>query len=179
MSKKFERLFFALWPDQLVRKQLSETYENVEDLAGQGGPLSPANLHLTLHFLGNIPLPKVDCFIKQAEKIKLPCFELEINRLGYFKKPKISWLGPVSFPQALSQLQFSLGENIKLCGFQPESRLFQPHVTMARKIQQSVLSDQIKPVQWKVDRFALIKSIMLDTSVKYELRASFPLMKND
>ena len=95
------------------------------------------------------------------------------------QKPKSCCLGPVSFPQALSQLQLSLGENIKLCGFQPESRPFQPHVTMARKIQQSVLSDQIKPVQWKVDRFALIKSIMLDTSVKYELRASFPLMKND
>jgi len=178
VSKKFERLFFALWPDQRVRQRLSETYENVEALAGQGRPLSPANLHMTLHFLGNIPLTKVDCFIKQAEKIQLPCFELEINRLGYFKKPKISWLGPVSFPQGLLKLQFALGENIKNCGFQVESRPFQPHVTMARKIQQSVLSDQIKPVQWKVDRFALIKSISMETSVEYQLKASFPLIND-
>ncbi len=177
VSKKIERLFFALWPDHQVRKQLSEVYENVDELAGQGRPLMPSNLHMTLHFLGNIPLSKVDCFINQAEKIQLPSFDLEINRLGYFKKPKISWLGPISFPKALLQLQFSLGENIKLCGFQAESRPFQPHVTMARKIRQLVLSDQIKPVHWEVNKFALIKSISLETSVEYQLKASFPLIK--
>ncbi|MCP4076070.1 MAG: RNA 2',3'-cyclic phosphodiesterase [Gammaproteobacteria bacterium] len=177
MSKKFERLFFALWPDQLVRKQLSEIYQDVDDLVGQGNQLKPANLHMTLHFLGNIPISKVDCFINQAEKIQLPSFGLEINRLGYFKKPKISWLGPVNFPRDLLKLQFALGEAIKPCGFHPESRPFQPHVTMARKIQQSVLSDHIKPVQWKVDSFALIKSISLESSVEYQLKASFPLLQ--
>ena len=175
MSKKFERLFFALWPDQLVRDQLSEVFKGVPELAGQGRQMVSSNLHITLHFLGNIPLSKVGCFIEQANKIQCSSFELKIDRLGYFKKPKISWLGPVKIPPALLKLQFTLGENINLCGFQPESRRFQPHVSMARKINQAVITDQIMPVHWKVERFALLKSISLETSVKYEPKMFFPL----
>ena len=177
MNESFERLFFALWPGQQVRQSLSKTIAGVTELDGQGRVMNPANLHMTLHFLGNIPVQRVACFIENAQKIESPCFELEINQLGYFDRPKISWLGPVEIPTALLGLHKLLGENIKNCGFQAEIRPYRPHITMARKVKQAVIINPISSIPWKVDSFALVKSIVQGGSVQYQVKTLFSLEK--
>lgn len=178
MSNNFERLFFALWPDQQVRQSLSEAYANIPELCTQGRLVNPANFHITLHFLGNVSVQNINCFLYYAQKVQSQPFKLEITQSGYFKNPKVSWLAPVEAPQALFQLQGLLGDKISHCGFQPEVRPYRPHVTMARKITQTFRSKNIKTINWHVDSFVLVKSISRAGSVDYQVKSSFPFTHN-
>jgi len=175
MSKDFERLFFALWPDDGVRNQLIKNYRNFEVLNGQGRVLADTNLHMTLHFLGNVALKKIDCFTRQAKKISIQPFTLQLTRSGYFKKPRIVWIGPDKIPERLSLLQQNLGELISSCGFNPEQRPYRPHVTMARKIQGEPGELFMPPINWQINHFALVQSNSVAGGVEYRVRQSFSL----
>jgi len=175
MNKAHERLFFALWPDDKVRHQLDLAYSRFSDLQEKGRRVPVTNLHMTLHFLGNIPLAGVDCFIQQVKNIKSRKFSLQIESRGYFKKPKIVWFGPGNIPQELRQLHDQLGEQICSCDFTPEQRDYNPHITMARKINHDPGNQSIEPVYWELDRFVLVISEPVAGGVRYRVKASFPL----
>ncbi len=136
MAKAYERLFFALWPDERVRMQIESIYKTFTDINKKGRRVPLFNLHLTLHFLGNVPLDKIDCYVEKANEVKASQFELAINERGYFKKPKIVWMGLEHSPDALIDLQRQLGQFISSCGFGVERRPYNPHITVARKIHQ-------------------------------------------
>ena len=85
------RLFFALWPDDATRAAF---------LALQGGlqggrQVQPANLHLTLAFLGQQPaglLPALRAL--PSRWADFDCL-LQFDRLGYFSRPRIAWITPL------------------------------------------------------------------------------------
>ena len=138
-------------------------------------PVVPSNLHLTLHFLGNVPVSNVNCFLQQAAKVRGRAFELNLNTTGHFKKARVLWLGCETVPSALYQLHTQLADLIQACGFYQESRHYQPHVTMARKISEPVDQKNIMDIRWFVDRFALISSHSVDTGVEYRVKALYAL----
>lgn len=173
MKPESERLFFALWPNETVRQQLVEACAQIANVRGQRSVL-PGNLHLTLHFLGNIELSRVDCFRQQAEIVSADRFSLEINRMGYFKKPRVLWLGCEQLPDQLIQLHASLGAQIQACGFRQEQRPYHPHITMARKLTQAPPSIPIKPIEWDVNEFVLIQSFTHAAGVEYRVKQAFP-----
>jgi 2'-5' RNA ligase len=175
MGIKSQRLFFALWPEQNVRQQLLRNYHAIADLRGQGKPVSDCNLHITLHFLGNIPTDRIECFLRQAELVKGRPFDLKIDSCGWFKKPKVFWFGTDRVPSELSRVHQQLGELISDCDYLTDQRTYRPHVTMARKISRRPAFADISPVLWPVDRFVLVKSDTLADGVKYEVLNSFPL----
>ncbi len=177
MNKPHQRLFFALWPDDAVRKQLHQRYLTMQGLQGQGRPLQNANLHITLHFLGNVALDEIDCFIDRARRVITHAFSLKLTHTGYFKKPKIVWIGMDDVPQELSRLHASLAKQIRHCGFKPEQRPYCPHVTMARKVTRDPGDSEIQPITWQVDRFVLIRSESVAEGVRYRVKHSFPLLK--
>ena len=47
------RLFFALWPDELVRANLARQRIDLARTSG-GRPTRPATLHVTLVYLGDV-----------------------------------------------------------------------------------------------------------------------------
>lgn len=175
MTEAHERLFFALWPDERVRSELSKVYNTLSSLAGRHRQVESSNLHMTLHFLGNIPLSGIDCYLKQAREVQGSAFELALNRIGHFKKPKVLWIGCESVPPDLYQLQSDLGAQIETCGFSQESRPYQPHVTMARKVSRPVDRQPVFNIPWVVDRFVLVQSRSLEAGVEYRVKASYPL----
>lgn len=175
MSESIERLFFALWPDDSVRYHLTETYHKIDEFSGQGRLVDPENLHMTLHFLGNIPLNSIDCFLSQAEKVRSPVFKLTLNQMGYFKKPRVVWIGCESIPQALTNLHTVLGKMIIPCGYNTEQRPYRPHITMARKIHYSPEEKDIEGFDWTVTRFVLVLSRNLRGGIQYRIKKSYRL----
>jgi 2'-5' RNA ligase len=175
VNDNYERLFFALWPDETVRTELSSAFDAVSGLPEKSRRVVSSNLHLTLHFLGNISSADVHCFLQQAEKVRGPGFELNLNTMGHFKKPKVLWLGCKTLPPALHQLHAQLADLIQPCGFYQESRPYQPHITMARKIPEPLEDKHVIDIRWPVDRFALIQSHGVDTGVDYRVKAMYPL----
>lgn len=93
------------------------------------------NLHLTLKFLGNVPvadIPKVSDAVTSATK-SVSSFELTFSDCGTFPprgRPSVLWLGTQG--SGLQILHAAIENELAEAGFARESRPFHPHLTVAR-----------------------------------------------
>jgi len=97
----------------------------------------PKGIHLTLKFLGNIPLRQVEEITGAIEGAVqgIPPFRLEISGLGGFPnlgQPRVLWIGIRGETETLSRLQHSIDYALTSLGFAKEERPFMPHLTLAR-----------------------------------------------
>ena len=172
-EEKSLRLFFALWPDEKVRDQIELNLRILPPTAGRIVPRH--NWHMTLHFIGNTSLDEKNCLHRQAKKLRSAKFNLTIGRCGYFKKPKVFWFGCEQTPQALLTVQQNLGILLSECQYEPETRHYSPHITVARKVLTPPEQIEVKPIQWHVDRFVLIESISIKDGVRYDVIEQYSL----
>ncbi|MEM7347055.1 MAG: RNA 2',3'-cyclic phosphodiesterase [Chloroflexota bacterium] len=99
---------------------------------------TPQNLHLTLHFLGDIEeneIPKIELALQQSATTLEP-FKLTIGQLGCFpniQRPRVVWAGVLGNTKFLRQLHQTLGAQLnQTIGFIPETRPYSPHLTLGR-----------------------------------------------
>jgi 2'-5' RNA ligase len=151
-----QRLFFALWPSSEVRDELVSRLKDCPSVKGLRH--IPADLHMTLIFLGNVKEQQLSCIEQVAQGIDAGGFEMAIDHTGYWPRPRIVWAAPDTIPQALSQLVDELKLGLSGCGFEPEQRPYRPHVTLYRKSHR-VVPWRIEPsITWRVDEFVLAGS---------------------
>jgi 2'-5' RNA ligase len=99
--------------------------------------VNPANIHLTLKFLGDVDVAitsKITAALEEAVK-GTPPFDIEASKLGVFpnmNRIQIIWVGLYGDLPKLSQLQKRIEESLEPLGFPPEGRPFTPHLTLAR-----------------------------------------------
>jgi len=170
-----ERVFFALWPDETVRQQLSQLSQQVTQ-GISGRIIRPDNLHLTLVFIGSVDLQKRQCLETVASAIQAQRFTLVFDQLGYWRKPQIFWLGATHIPSALSTLVNQLTTELQVCGYHPESRPYKTHITLMRQV--SALPQplaRIQPLSWSVEAFCLLRSQTSNQGVHYQLLKQWPL----
>lgn len=161
-----QRLFFALWPEPEVQQRLARVAQAV--LPEHVGRAVPAqNLHCTLAFLGNVDADQRACVEAAASAVQAPAFELSMDRCGYFRRPQVLWLGCRETPAGLRQLVSDLNRGCTACGFPPEPRPYEVHLTIARKISRDPGRPSVIPVSWPVDRFALVQSVSEPGGVAY------------
>lgn len=168
------RIFFALWPDPATRAGLARIAAALP-LERRARRVPEHNLHLTLHFIGNVALDAADCMRQAARSVGGEGFELAIDGVGHFRRARVGWLGPAAIPAALRRLHADLGRELATCGYVPEARDFSPHITVARKLGQPLAGGGFEPLYWKVDNFALVESRACDSGVRYEVLESYPL----
>jgi RNA 2',3'-cyclic 3'-phosphodiesterase len=95
------------------------------------------NLHLTLKFLGDVPIARVQQISESVELAAQPFqpFELVVTGCGIFPprgRPNVLWLGVSDLSNNLGRLHHGVEEQCELMGFERESRPFHPHLTIAR-----------------------------------------------
>lgn len=168
------RLFVALdIPDHAV-EYLSNVQRGLRQLvrADRWQPLH--NLHLTLHFLGEVEeslLPRLQEDLDIVSAIIEP-FSLELGHFGAFphpEKPRVLWLGLRGQIKVLRQLHLLLGKRFDLHpGLTFDKRPYSPHITLARgphaeegglplyEWNERFLVDE--PPQWQVQRVHLYRS---------------------
>jgi RNA 2',3'-cyclic 3'-phosphodiesterase len=150
------RLFYALWPDEAVRGEIAR-------LAGQvlgplpGRPVPARNLHLTLAFLHSVPRVQLPALLDLGARLALPPLELELDRWGWFERPRVLWLGPSRVPPALAAFERTLWQGLAPLGFAREHAQFRPHVTLRRKAV-APPAEPPRPVAWPVRAWALVES---------------------
>ena len=149
-EKKDIRLFFALWPDDVVRDQLHRASSTIA-VERPARRVPHGNLHLTLHFIGNVFFEQMDCLRQQARLVQAEPFEIRIDGQGIFSKPCVGWLGCRDIPAGLGDLHEKLGQRLRRCDYQPEARQYKPHVTVARKISAIARNESFAPIPWKID----------------------------
>jgi 2'-5' RNA ligase len=113
----------------------------------------PAQMHLTLQFLGDTSPAKIDPLIAALQqKIQghYQPFSLQAQGLGVFpnlKRPRVIWAGLSGDTTRLHQLQQSVITATQSLGFAPEKRPFSPHLTLGRIKQRTQATDYSKLAQ--------------------------------
>lgn len=162
-----QRLFFALWPEPPLQRLLAKTTAAL--LPKAGGRRVPAeNLHCTLVFLGNVEPAQRSCLEDAASRVEAKRFTLQFDRFGYFRRPQAAWIGCTATPPALRELVAGLSHAAEVCGFPPEQRPYEVHLTVVRKLRRDPGRLPLLPISWDVERFALVESVSGDEGVRYQ-----------
>jgi len=152
-----QRLFVGLGPEPRTRRALAQGAAHSP--AHSGRVQHPGDLHVTLVFLGQVTAQQQPCVIDAADQIAAPRFELSIDRLAYWKRPRILCCGPSVAPAVLLDLVSRLQQRLGACGFEAEKRTYSPHVTLARKARRGLQVTDIAPLHWSIRDFCLVASV--------------------
>jgi len=99
----------------------------------------PESIHLTLQFLGDVPIKLLPLV---SEAIRKGCgptsaFDLELAGPGVFpnlRRPRVVWIGlqgDQAAMNALKSLQVAISNELQPLGFKPDKE-FKPHLTLGR-----------------------------------------------
>jgi len=132
------RSFIAIELPQNVKNELAQLEDELERPDHRFVKwVNPRAIHLTLKFLGNVPLkqiPEISNAIERASK-GIPPLHLQIASLGVFpnaNRPRVLWVGIKGETDSLQGLQRKIDSALVSLGFTEEKRPFTPHLTLAR-----------------------------------------------
>lgn len=133
------RTFIAIELPRDLRARIAEHVERLrEELPDvRASWVREENLHLTLKFLGDMPvadIPKLSLAVEAAVHAISP-FEFVVGGCGAFPphgQPKVLWIGINDASGGLGKLHKALERECERLGFAREARPFSPHLTIAR-----------------------------------------------
>ncbi|RME50625.1 MAG: RNA 2',3'-cyclic phosphodiesterase [Deltaproteobacteria bacterium] len=131
------RLFFAIDFPQRIRERLAQAQEDLRRrLPHKIRWVNPAQIHLTLRFLGETPEPRVEGLVSAVVEalVDVAPFEVEVSDLGAFpdwRRPRVLWAGISEGAAVLSRVHDRIEGVVRAAGWPPE-KPFSPHVTLGR-----------------------------------------------
>ena len=145
------RAFIAIELTEDIHARLDDIQQQLKKTGADVKWVKSSQIHLTLKFLGEAPLDKIDSIISALENTveSKPPFQIELTGIGAFPKiehPQIIWIGTEKGKEELKEIAFELEEKLETLGFKKEDREFSPHATLGR-------------VRSSENRFALIKAL--------------------
>ncbi len=170
------RLFFALWPDEDVRRQIAALAQRLP--IRKGRPVAYDNWHLTLAFLGDVQAHHRQVLLSGAAQITAPGFSLRLDRSGWWPGSEVFWLAPAVIPDALGELVGKLKALVQARALPLARRPYRPHVTLARGVTAPPVQAQtagLEPILWNIRDFCLLESISGAAGVRYEALEIWPL----
>lgn len=168
-----KRLFFALWPDEVVRKALAGCA--LQRAGRHARPVHRDDVHMTLQFLGNVPEERVPILEKAASELVAPEIRITLTHLGCWPRPRVAWCAPDETPAALTKLVKDLGGLLADVGYAPERRPYSPHITLARKVRSMPGTRLAKPIEWTAHEFVLVESRSVAEPPRYRVLTRWAL----
>ena len=145
-------------------------------------------LHLTLHFIGNVPEAVARAYGRTLREVDAPAFDLRIAGVGQFPieaRPRVIWAGVENTPP-LRALYEAIGVALEREGFQRERRRFHPHITLMRfkkPLRRGLASTWIREHMdfftepFPVTEFALYESDLKPSGAVYSKREVYNLKR--
>lgn len=176
------RLFIAVPVDDSVKANLERvgTAANARGVSWVG----PANMHLTLAFLGDVEerrVPEVEDVMYAATE-DVGALQLRAQGLGAFpdeRSARVMWAGLDGDVPQLIELQARLVRQLRSAGFEVDSKKFRPHITLARFRYPQPLPARLARLQefgeWEARELQLIESHLHPTGARYVVRADVVL----
>ena len=116
-----------------------QRFKQVQDKLVQTGAdlklVQPQNIHITMRFLGDIKPVMVDSVYDAMKKVSFSAFNCEIRGIGVFpdvRYPRVVWAGILNGANELRSVFNQLEPSLQQLGFNPDSKGFSPHLTLAR-----------------------------------------------
>jgi 2'-5' RNA ligase len=188
-TQEMIRAFISI--DLAGKLELKEVSHALNGLFLQQKLVTPELIHLSLKFLGDISLSKVDDILEKMKSAVdgVAPFDMTFKGLGAFPKqdyPKVIWIG-VMAPEALGQIANRIEEGCADLGFKKEDRPFSPHITLSRvKVvrDRKGLPEVFKSFQdtefgkIHVDAIRLKKSVLAPRGPTYTTVGEVPLIQS-
>jgi len=188
------RLFIAIpLPDAVIA-----TLEEAQRMLKKAVPqrtvtwVAPHNIHLTLKFLGEVPVIQRDAISQALSRVaeQHSTFALNTAGLGCFpsnRNPRVVWVGLGGDEEALRLLWDSVERAIAPLGYPTENRPFSPHLTLGRVRRDVLRADaqrlgaavcEVTPpceVLWSVTELTLFRSELKPGGADYTKLHNAPL----
>ncbi len=168
-EKKQHRIFFALWPPDETRQYIVDAFMQTPQYRMRGRIMDPANLHITLHFIGNVDSERRACLHRAAQSVKVEACRLKLDYYGHFYRARVFWIGCRETPRQLKYLHRDLGATLKSCDYRTERRPYAPHLTLMRKLNRPGEMIRPEPIEWPIDEFVMVESTTLAEGVRYDV----------
>lgn len=192
------RTFVAIELEAPLRQALAQVQATLRSRLQQAvGPdvriqwVKPESIHQTLKFLGDIPedrVPDVQAVLARVAGGHSR-FTVDVEGLGVFpdvRAPRVLWVGLTAHVDALKRLAVDVEVALGAIGFAPESKPFNPHLTLARIKERShdigrvlsgegLLAQETKLGELTVAAVSLMKSELKPTGSVYTRLQDFPL----
>jgi len=121
--------------DEQVLKRLSMAQGLLTDTGANLKLVEPRNIHVTVRFLGDVPLGTVDSIHEEMKKVAFTPFNVELRGLGAFpnlRYVRVVWAGIQRGANELRNIFDQLEPRLRGLGFKPDPKGFSPHLTIAR-----------------------------------------------
>jgi RNA 2',3'-cyclic 3'-phosphodiesterase len=178
------RLFIGVPLSSIVDDELSSLVARLRPRAGSLRWTAPASWHVTLQFLGNSSPDQLACLEKRLAEIHHPSVPMQLPGIGFFDSAGVFYASVQLSPELISLQQKVLAATAS-CGYEPETRPFHPHMTLARakgpagardlRALQSTLRAELAFTAFIAREFLLYESHLGPTGARYDVRARFPL----
>ena len=148
-------------------------------------PTPEEQMHLTLHFLGEVEGTLFKDIREALFEVKHGPFSLQISGVGHFPprgKPKVIWAG-LQPSDELIRLHKRVASELRACGVVPEKRKYSPHISLAR-LRNSPLhrvtaflagNSFLSSPPFMVDSFHLFSSQLGPKGALHTLEETYPL----
>jgi len=182
------RLFVGLSISSELRENLASLRKEFQQADPRPRWISPANLHVTLKFIGHVTADRQPEIENALAGVPAPHpFVLHFRAIGFFpndRRPTVIWTG-IAAPPDLTLLADQIDATLSKCAIPSNTRPFQPHLTLARLKEQMPINMALRDLthQYKdhsfgtlsVNQFALIESKLKSSGAEYTTLRSFPL----
>jgi 2'-5' RNA ligase len=143
---------------------------------------APETWHITLQFLGDTGREQYECTVARLREVHAAPVPIRLEGLGFFDRAGVFFAGVRVSPELLV-LQQRVTSAMELCGFVPETRPYQPHITLARSKDKGqgfrALKDKTRNqpnfTRFVAGEFLLYESFLGPGGSRYEVRERFPL----
>jgi 2'-5' RNA ligase len=107
--------------------------------------------------------------------VRAPAHKLLIEHVEFWPHNRILWVGPQRRPAPMARLARELGKALRRADFALERRPFAAHVTLIRKARTPRALPPLPKVDWPVDEFVLVRSLLSNEGAQYAVLERFPL----
>lgn len=137
MAEETIRTFLAIPVEENILREVSFLIDKLKREMGGVKFVKPENIHITLHFFGNLKPDEIEKIFYCLEPLKKKWkpFKLYLKEMGSFpnmERPKVIWIGIKDPSLLLVKLYEDVEKILNSIGYFGEDRKFSPHLTIAR-----------------------------------------------
>lgn len=187
------RLFVALDLGPDLRRELAACVQRLRPAVPETKWVRPEAMHLTLAFLGDTPLERLDelSAVLTAVTSGTAPFSCAVKGIGVFpgtRRPAVVWAGIDAGSVRLGQLAQRVREGLAAASLPSDPHPFAAHVTIGRvrhhtRLRPGVLEEALR--QWAmhafghlaVDQVSVYSSLLTPAGPVYELQRAVPLAR--
>lgn len=177
------RTFVAIDLPEEIRERVREFQAILTQSGGRLAIVDPANLHITLKFLGEVEPERIEPIIEALRAVRAAPFELTVGCAvcNPPRRPRVVWCGITDAGESAA-LARQVDDLLAPLGFPRENRPFRPHATLARVkefhpslISQVACTPRESLGKVRVESIKLKKSTLTPRGSIYEDLAEVPL----